>query len=218
MWTAPLHTSPYKGQSEASSSPSTFLICLLGYTSGFPILVLIKASVEAGWSCHMIVFPSMKKKSKHLLSRMSVDGTDSICAACGPVTPQASWLSHSWFRLLLANRNGRLLRVWLLWLCRFLEQAAYFASDIFAGVFPDEAQQLVFCREPQRSSPAILWVTSDKKKIPIVNNNRREGKPISEPVAFSDHSFTSLFPDFSLHYYPQIGLCYLLHHISWESP
>lgn len=129
MWTAPSHTSPYKGQSEASLSPSTFLICFLGHTSGFPILVLVKASVEAGWSFQMIVFSSMKKKTKHLSSRKPVDRTDSICAACGPVTPQASsWLSHSWFRLLLANRNGRLLRVWLLWLLSFFGTGRIFCK------------------------------------------------------------------------------------------
>lgn len=82
---------------------------------------------------------------------------------------------------LLANHNWRLLLVWLLCLLSSFGTGRIFATDIFVGVFPDEAQQLVFCKEPQKSSPAALSHFSQKKKNPIVSNNQRKGKPVSEP-------------------------------------
>lgn len=65
---------------------------------------------------------------------------------------------------LLANHNWRLLLVWLLCLLSSFGTGRIFATDIFVGVFPDEAQQLVFCKEPQKSSPAALSHFSQKKK------------------------------------------------------
>lgn len=45
--------------------------------------------MEAGGSCCVMAFPVNEKK--HLSSGMWVDGMDrSICAACGPVTPDGS--------------------------------------------------------------------------------------------------------------------------------
>lgn len=66
--------------------------------------------------------------------------------------------------------------------CRPSEQATYFASDIFDGVFPDEAQQLVFCKEPQRSHlpSSESLMTKKNKKNPIVSNNQRKDKPVSD--------------------------------------
>lgn len=126
-------------------------------------------------------------------------------------------LSDSWFSLLLANRNGRLLRAWLLWLLSSFGTGRIVCKwHLCYGYFQMRCSSWFSAKNP-KSSPAVLWVISDeKKKIPFSAriSAKLNRSVISEPVAFSDCSFPSLSPGVSLYYHSSD---WLHRHLSWKS-
>lgn len=98
-------------------------------------------------------------------------------------TLSSGWLlSDSWFSLLLANRNWRLLRAWLLWLLSSFGTGHIFRKwHLWRGI-SRWAAAAGFLKRTTKIPPAVLWVTYDKKKKknPIVSNNQRKDKPVSD--------------------------------------